>query len=239
MSSLEVTAIVAIVTLAACIQGAIGFGMALIAAPILVLIDPALVPGPLVASAFVLVLAVAIRDRSHVDFDTVRFSMAGNAFGAFSGAFVLTMLDPRGFGILFGLLVLLGVGLSAAGLHVRLRRRSALGAGLLGGFMSATSSIGGPPMALVYQHEGAERFRGTLATYFVFSTCVTVAALVLAGECGWRELKLAGLLAPGQLLGFALSVPLARVLKGASIRPLILGLSSLAAVVLLVRIAVG
>lgn len=239
MTSLEIAFVVGVVTVAACLQGSIGFGMALVAAPILVLVDPAFVPGPLVASAFVLVSCIAIRDRSHVDFETVRFSMVGNFAGAFSGAFVVAMLDPRGFGILFALLVLLGVGLSAVGLHVRVTRGSALGAGLLGGFMSSTASIGGPPMALVYQHHGAARFRGTLSAYFVFSTVVSVTALAIAGVFGWRELKLAGFLVPGQLLGFALSYPMSRVLSRWSIRPFILGLSALAAVALLARVAFG
>ena len=229
----------AIVTAAACIQGAIGFGMALIAAPILVFIEPALVPGPLVASAFVLVACVAIRDRSHVDFETVRFSMLGNAFGAVAGASVVAMLDPRGFGILFGVLVLFAVGLSTVGVHLALTRKSALAAGLVGGFMSATAAIGGPPMALVYQHAGAERFRGTLSVYFVFSTCITVSALVWAGAFGWDDLRYVAVLVPGQLLGFGLSYPMTRWLDGTSIRPFILGLSALAAVVLLVRVGLG
>lgn len=226
-------------TLAACLQGAIGFGMALVAAPILVLIEPDLVPGPLVASAFALVLLVSIRDRSHVDFTMVRYSMLGNGFGAFAGAAVVVALDPRGFGILFGVLVLLAVGMSAAGFHVRVTRGSALGAGLLGGFMSATSAIGGPPMALVYQHAAAASFRGTLSTYFVFSTCVSVTALASLGAFGWHELRLAGLLVPGQVLGFALSILVNRRLAGTSIRPFVLGLSALAAVAVLARVAWG
>jgi uncharacterized membrane protein YfcA len=230
---------VAIVTTAACIQGAIGFGMALIAAPLLVLIDPALVPGPLIASGFVLVALIAIRDRAHVDFSSVRFSMAGNVFGAAAGASVVAILDPRGFGILFGGLVLFAVALSAVGLKLRVARGTALGAGLVGGFMSATSSIGGPPMALVYQHEGPERFRATLSVYFVFSTCVSVAALTLVGAFGLDDLARAAVLVPGQLLGFSLSHFVARRLAGASIRPFILGLSALAAIVLLVRVVLG
>lgn len=226
-------------TVAACLQGAIGFGMALVAAPVLVLIEPELVPGPLVASALVLVASIAIRDRTHIDFHTVRFSMLGHPVGALAGASVVAVLDPRGFGILFGVLVLLAVVMSAAGLHVRLSRASALGAGLLGGFMGATSAIGGPPMALVYQHAGAERFRGTLSVYFVFSSIVTVAALTLVGAFGWKHLRLAGLLVPGQLLGFTLSTPVTRLLAGHSVQPYVLGLSAMAAVVVLARVAVG
>ena len=210
MSSLEIMLLVAVVTVAGCVQASIGFGMALIAAPILVLVDPRLVPGPLIASTFVLVSLVALRDRAHVDFGTVRFSMLGNAVGAFTGAAVVAMLAPNAYAVLFGLLVLLGVGLSAMGFRIAVSIGSALAAGLLGGFMSATTAIGGPPMALVYQHEGADRFRGTLSVYFVFSTVVSLASLAWFGHFGWPELRLAGILAPAQVLGFLLSFPMTR-----------------------------
>lgn len=236
LAPLELAAVFAVVTAAGCIQGALGFGMALIAAPILVLIEPALVPGPLIASSLVLVSLIALRDRAHADFGTVRFSMAGNVVGAFTGASVLALLDPQGFAVLFGLLVLLGVGLSVAGIQVAVTRGSALGAGLLGGFMSATSSIGGPPMALVYQHEDPARFRGTLSAYFIVSNILSLIALTWVGELGAEKLSLALYLIPGQIVGFLLSSFAARALGRASIRPFILGLSALAGAGVLARV---
>ena len=235
MSPAQVVLIVSVVTGAACLQGSIGFGMALVSAPILALIDPTLIPGPLIASGLVLVTLVAIRDHAHADFGTVRFSMIGQAAGAFAGASVLARLDPRGFGILFGGLVLLAVGISALGFHVRVTKTSALSAGLLGGFMGATSSIGGPPMALVYQHEPSARFRGTLSAYFIVSCVVSLTALAWVGRFGWHEVARAGLLVPGQVLGFLLSYPMTRVLSETSIRPFVLGLSALAATGVLAR----
>ena len=154
MSFPEVASIFAVVTLAACVQGCIGFGMALIAAPFLLLIDPALVPGPVMASGLVLVSLVAVRDRAHADFKTVRWALLGNVGGATLAAWLLTFLDAAGFSILFGVLVLFGVALSAWGAPVRVTRGSTLSAGMLGGFMGTTSSIGGPPLALVYQRSG-------------------------------------------------------------------------------------
>ena len=236
MSPLEMAAVVAVITVAGCVQASIGFGMALIAAPVLALIEPALIPGPLIASNLVLVSLMALRDRVHVDFRTTRFSMAGAVLGGLAGAGLVSALDPRGFALLFGLLVLLGVGLSAAGLRLVVNRGSAFGAGLLGGFMSATSAVGGPPMALVYQHEDPDRFRGTLATYFIVSCSISLAALTGFGAFDLHKLSLAAYLIPGQVLGFLLSFVVARFLARASIRPFILGLSTLAAVVVLSRV---
>lgn len=236
MSPLEIAAVVAVISLAGCVQASIGFGMALIAAPLLVLIEPALVPGPLIASNLVLVSLMALRDRVHVDFRTARFSMAGAVLGGFVGAGLVSALDPRGFALLFGVLVLLGVALSVAGFRLAVNRGSAFGAGVLGGFMSATSSVGGPPMALVYQHEDPGRFRGTLATYFIVSCSVSLVALTGFGAFDLQKLSLAAYLIPGQVLGFLLSFAVARFLVGASIRPFILGLSALAAGAVLLRV---
>jgi len=239
VSPLEIGLIAVVVAAAGCLQGAVGFGMALVAAPVLVLVDPRLVPGPLIASSLVLCGLIALRDRAHADLATVRFSMLGNVAGAFAGASVLALLDPRGFALLFGSLVLVGVGLSAVGLHVAVNRGTALGAGLLGGFMSATSSIGGPPMALVYQHAGADRFRGTLGVYFVVSNCVSLTALAWVGRFGAEEIGLALYLIPSQIAGFALSFPAKRLLGGSSIRPIILALSAVAALSVLGRVLLG
>ena len=236
MSFPEVVSIFAVVTLAACLQGCIGFGMALIAAPVLVLIEPALVPAPLMASGLVLVSLLAARDRAHADFHALRWAILGNVGGAAVAAWLLTLLDASGFSILFGLLVLIGVALSAWGARVRVTRSSTLAAGMLGGFMGTTTAIGGPPVALVYQHSGAQQFRGTLSAYFVVSSCVGLTALATVGRFGRAEMELALLLIPGQLLGFLLSSWLTRVLRGVSVRPFVLVLSAVAALLVLGRV---
>lgn len=237
MGAAEIAIVVSVITVGAAIQGAIGFGVALIAAPILVLVDPQLVPGPMMMSSFVLACLVAWRDRAHANLAIVRYAAPGNVVGAAIGAMLLARLDASGFALLFGVLVLLAVALSALGLRIPVRRRSAIGAGLLGGFMATTAAIGGPAMALVYQHEESNAFRGTLATYFVFSSVTGLAALFLVGKLGPAEAKLGLVLIPGQIAGFMLSSRLARRLEGHSIRPYILGLSSLAALAVLARAA--
>ena len=236
MSPVEIASVIAVLTVAAAVQGSIGFGMALIAAPILVLIEPRLVPGPLMGSTLLLVVLIAVRDHAHADFKTVRWALAGYVVGAGAGASLLVRLDPAGFSIVFALLVLLAVLLSVLGVRVRVRRRSAMAAGTLGGFMGTTTAIGGPPVALVYQHVEQDQFRGTLATYFIVSNSVGLTALWAVGRYGGEELVLSLILVPGQVFGFLLSNALARLIRDVSIRPFILGLSTLAALAVLVRV---
>ena len=235
MSPWEAIAVCSIVVVAACVQGAIGFGMALIAAPLLVLIEPRLVPGPLMASVLVLVLFVAFRDRRHADLRNVRWALLGYAAGAAVGVTVLVSLDVMGFQVLFGVLVLVGVALSALGLRVRVTAGSAVGAGLLGGFMGSTTAIGGPPVAMLYQHEDADRIRGTLSAYFVLTSCVGLTALATVGRFGTAELGLALYLLPGSLAGFAISGRVVPLLSRAGVRPILLGLSAVAGCAVLGR----
>ncbi len=52
-----------VVAVGAAVQGSLGLGYPLIAAPFLILIDPLLVPGPVLINALVLVVLITIRDR--------------------------------------------------------------------------------------------------------------------------------------------------------------------------------
>ncbi|MDJ0865837.1 MAG: sulfite exporter TauE/SafE family protein [Myxococcota bacterium] len=236
LSPLETALAFAVMLLAACVQGSVGFGMALIAAPVLALLDPRFVPGPVMLVGMCLTGMVLIRERRSIDLGGLRYALPGSFLGTAAGGALLGALSPRGFGLLFSGLVLLAVLLSAAGWHVRATPGKVLGAGLLGGFMGTTSSIGGPPMALVYQDASAARLRGTLAAYFICTNAMGLTTLAVIGRLGRPELERAGLLLPGLVLGFVTSLWTARWLDGASARPLVLGLSGLAALVLLARV---
>lgn len=51
------------VFLASCMQASIGFGMGMLAAPVVALVAPTLLPGMLIASATTVTLLVVIRER--------------------------------------------------------------------------------------------------------------------------------------------------------------------------------
>jgi uncharacterized protein len=217
--------VLVLVALGAALQGVAGFGMALIVAPPLMLIAPELIPGPLIAGGVVLTGAVAYRERASIDYSGIRFSLAGRAMGTGLAAVFLAHASPRSFDLAFGLLVVSGVALSISGLRVRLNPVTAGLAGLLSGLMGTISSVGGPPMALLYQHSGAAKLRATLAAYFVFGVVFSLVALHSVGRFGWLELKMALLLTPGMLGGFFLVKPLQSRLRESMIRPIILSLA--------------
>ena len=71
-------------------QGAAGFGLGLIAAPILLLLDPRWVPGPLMAAGIGLTVLVAYRERADIDMMGLRFAFVGRTVGTVAAALVLT-----------------------------------------------------------------------------------------------------------------------------------------------------
>ena len=74
LGSGELAIIACAVFCGACLQGSLGFGLGLLAAPVLVLVEPRLVPGPLVCMSLVMAILVAARERSSLDFGGIRWA---------------------------------------------------------------------------------------------------------------------------------------------------------------------
>lgn len=235
MSLLELGLTTVVVTIGATLQGTVGFGMGLFAVPLLILIDPRLVPGPLLGTSIVYVVLLAHRNRRGVQWGDLGWALAGRLVGVSIAAAVLALVSQEHITVVFGVLILFAVVLSASGLKVEPRAATLLGAGTLSGFMATTVSIGGPPMALLYQHKSGERLRGTLSGFFVVGILLSLTALHLVGRFGRQEVILAALLLPGTLLGFLLSRHTAKVFDRGYIRPAVLTVSSITAVVVLLR----
>lgn len=67
MSGVELVIIGVVIVLAACLQGAIGFGLGMLAAPAIALVDPSLLPGSIVLLAAGVTVLGVLRDRTAID----------------------------------------------------------------------------------------------------------------------------------------------------------------------------
>jgi uncharacterized membrane protein YfcA len=227
----------ALVAIGSCIQASVGFGLGLIAAPFLFLIHPPLVPGPLMASSVALTLLIAFREREAIDFVGLGFAFAGRIVGTLLAALVWIALPSENFDFVFAGLVLLGVALSLSSLRINPNPATASAAGALSGFMGTLASIGGPPMALLYQRASGPRIRGTLSGHFVIGALVSLTTLAAVGRYGRAEIILSIWLVPAILAGFAVSPWVRESVDRAGARPFVLGLSVLAALGILYRAA--
>jgi hypothetical protein len=223
------------VLVGALVQGSVGLGLGLIAAPVLAMMDASLVPGTLLLVTASLPLLTALRELADVDWRGLRWAIAGRLPGTVLGVYVVSRVPPRGLAILVAVVVL---GAVAASLS-RWEARPVPGALLAGGFVSGVSgtatSIGGPPMALLYQHATGPRLRSTLGLFFLIGTVVSIGALAVAGELERRDGSRALMLLPFMVAGFLASARLRHRLDRGWTRPAVLAVSAAAATALLVR----
>ncbi len=229
----------AAVVVGACVQGTLGFGLGLIGAPVLALLDPDLVPVPLLMLSLLLTVGVSFRERAMLDWRALKWAFLGRVPGSILGTAAIVWLPEQWMLVLFCVLILTGVVLSAAGWRVSPSGPVLFGAGAMSGFMGSLTSVGGPPMALVYQRHSGAQMRAALALFFTFGALLSLTLLGVAGEVHAADFRRALTLLPAMLLGFALSRWASRWLDRGYTRPAILTFSGLVAVGLLVVTLVG
>ena len=234
MSAAQYVIALGAVILGAVAQGSVGFGFGMLAAPILALVDEELVPGAVLLLGLVVALAIAWNERGALDWLGIRWALVGRLLGTLGGAYAVTRLDNDAMAIVLGSLVLLAVLTSLTGWHVRPTATTLVSAGMVSGVMGTLTSVGGPPMALVYQREQAAKLRSTLAGYFVVGASLALLALAVSGEIGERQLVDGFILLPGLLVGLTLSRLLAPYLDRGWTRVAVLALSAATAMALLI-----
>ena len=175
-------AIFAAVVIAAFIQGASGIGFAMITAPVLALLAPELLPGCLLVLMLPLNAVVAWQERAAIDRLGARWITCGRVFGAFGGAGVLLLLSTRTLAVAVGLTTLLATVISVCAPAFKPGSRAFAAAGFATGITETTTGIGGPPLALVYQHERPATLRSTIALCFLIGEVVSIALLAITGR---------------------------------------------------------
>ncbi len=223
-----------IVLIGSALQASIGVGLGLLAAPTLVAMDPGFIPGALTVAVVPLTVGMTIRELDHVD-RSILGAAIGRFVGVVVGAWVVATTGQRGVAIVVGLSVLFAVVASAAGLRFAPSRRNLLIAGTTAGFTGTAAGVGGPPMALTYQHSDPRILRSTLAAFNTIGSAFTIPSLAIAGVIGRRELQLALLLVPAVVLGLWSGRYTIARLHPDRVRPFVLVACAGSAVVLLAR----
>ena len=235
MSPLEIAVAAVVIAIGAAVQGGVGFGMNLLAAPLLALIDTELVPGPAIAAAVTLTILVAIRERTSIDRRGVAYALVGRVPGTVAGAALIASIPERGVAITVGVGVLVAAALNIGRPRIRPTPPTLLVAGAVSGFASTVSSIGGPPMAVVYANEAGPVIRGSLSMIFVVGGAMSLIGLAAVGNFGSEEAaRSLVLLIPGTL-GFLASKRLAAHLDAGRTRAAVLTVSIAGAVAVIVK----
>ncbi len=230
---------IGIVTIGAAIQGSLGFGLGLVAAPVLALIDDELIPGPLLLVGLAVTTSVFIRERGSVDWSGMKWALVGRVLGTVFGGVIVVVMSKDFLIVTMSLMLIAGVIMSSVGWKVTPSPLTLVTAGTLSGIMGTLTSVGGPPIALVYQRETAQKLRSTLAGFFLFGASLSLVSLVIGGEMGSHEFRLGVVLLPGFLIGLMASRWAAKFLDNGYSRPAVLIFSAVSSLVLLVQVIVS
>lgn len=235
MSVTGYAVIAAAILFASCLQASIGFGIGMLAAPVVAIVNPSLIPGTLIMLAALVTLMVTVREREDIDLRGTGWALVGRVPGTIAGALLLTVLPERGMSIALAAVVLLGVVLTSVGWVPAARRRNVIVAGATSGLLGTATSIGGPPMALVWQRSTGARLRGTMSGFFLIGSLMSLAALALTGAVDRHTLLVFATLVPASVAGYALSRYVNRLLDRDRQRWVAIAVSAVGATVLIVR----
>ncbi|SDP97704.1 sulfite exporter TauE/SafE family protein [Lentzea jiangxiensis] len=217
------------------LQGLIGFGLALVAVPLLALLDPALVPVPVLVVACAHAVMSLAREFRHVDWRGVGWAMLGRLPGTAVGIWIVDSLDPGSFGVVVGGAVLACVLLSVTSWRPRPTPPSLVTAGVASGSFGTATSIGGPMVALLYQDQSGPQVRATLGAFFVLGSGASIIGLSATGNVTAHAVWSGVLLIPFLVAGFLLSGPLRGKVDARGVRTPTLVVAGASAVVLIVR----
>jgi len=231
----EILTVVLTVLFGATLQGSVGFGMGLLASPILILIDPRFVPGPILLSTTVLTVLLVYRERTAIDFHGIQWAMVGRLFGTVLASAILLVVSADQLVLLIGVFILSAVGMSLSGFRFDPIRPVLVVAGMLSGLLGTVASVGGPPMALVYQHAAGARIRSTMSGFFLLGTILSLGALWYVGRFDAYEIQLTLVMLPSVLTGFVLSKWTAVYVDRGYVRPAVLSVAAGAGLLVIIR----
>lgn len=221
------------VLVAGFVQGTTGIGFALIFAPVAGLIHPALLPLALLVLMVPLNAFVVWRERSAVDWHGFRWIAVARVAATPLGLLVLTAVPKTRLGLLIGGATVLAAAVSLITPDFHPSRGAFLGAGVATGISETATGVGGPPLALIYQHAPAPRMRSTVAASFLLGEVVSIALLLARGVGGRAEALEALWLLPALLVGMALSSRVHHRVDSSRLRFLVLVFALVSGVVLM------
>ncbi len=188
-----------------------GFGYALLATPMLILVMPPREVVPLVLlSSVVLLMLLAVESHREMDGRKISRWVLGALPGMFVGGYVLATVSDGTMKSVIGVITLC----AAALLSLRPGRPwqrewpGALGAGLFSGVLVGASGMSGPPVILfgLKQNWNHRVLRASLIGYFSIIHALAVLVLGRIGVGGTENLFQLLSVLPGVIVGFILGM---------------------------------
>ena len=228
-------ALALVAALGAFVQSVVGLGMGLLAAPVVGLLAPSLVPAlPLWLALLISGLMLA-GERAHIDWRALAWALPARVPGTVVGAWLVTRFTEEQIEIALALMTLVAVVVAARATHVPVTPFTLVAAGLTAGVTGTATSIGGPSIALLFQREAPAVMRATLSVFFFGGVILSLTGLAVSGSLGQQSWQVALVLAPGVVVGMLVGRAVRDRVPRDAFRAGVLVVCTASAVALLVR----
>lgn len=221
---------------ASIVQLAAGVGVALVGAPLLLAIEPRLMPVAFSAAVMVLLFGQWRANAGAVPSGLLAPAVAGIVVGTGIGMALAatwpSLASRRGCGVV----ILVAAALTLLAPRITPRAPVLASVGLVSGVMGGLAAVHGPLIGLAVSQLPAGAARGFLGLFWLIAQGTILVLAVPAGRADWNTPLLALSLLPGVALGAALSGPARRWLTGPRLRA---GIVTLAAVAGSLLVAAG
>jgi hypothetical protein len=235
---LELVIVGAAVFCGAIIQGNLGFGTTITAFAVIVLVEPELLPQSLMIASTPMIATLLVRHFRGGKIADVATVLVGRVPGIALAIYLLRTVDHTYIVMGGAFLVLAVVVSSAKGATIRRTRATLLIGGVASGLGGTALSIGGPPVALLYQREQGPALRSTMSWLAATGVPVAALGLALSGEFSATDLRTGLALVPFTMAGTIVAPKLTPWFDG-RLRPIVLTVCGAGALVALLRLLVG
>ena len=212
-----------------------GLGLGLVAAPAVALLAPSLIPALLLWLGAAHLRRDAAGERAHVDWRALAWTLPARVPGTASARGWSPLVSDAAISVTIGVIVLLASRSRCVPRTSRSHRTTLLTAGFISGISGTATSIGGPPLAVLYQHQPPEVVRSTLAVYFFVGVLLSLIGLGLTGGLPASAAHIALVLFAAVLGGMLLGALLRDRIPREQFRLVVLVLCAVSALALLAR----
>lgn len=222
-----------IVAVAAFVQAASGIGFAMVAVPLLALIDLDYVPGASLFAMLGLSLMMVYRGWRDIEGEGLAALLPGLGVGTVIGAFFVGSLPASAMGLIFGCIVLIGLMIGQLGIVIQRSNASSAFSGVIAGLMGTVAGIHGPALVVIHQNTAPKNARATIAMIFIIASILSLFSLHLSGLFGQLDILVGLTLWPGVLVGYALALSFGHHISDKLARSTMLSLAALSALLLI------
>jgi hypothetical protein len=225
LPDIELITLVLITLCAAVVNGALGYGFSSITVPIALLfytnrvLNPALVLVEVVLNGYVLLMS---RKSVPVVWRRVLPIFVGLAPGIVAGSYVLSSVNPAWLKLFVFAVLLPLILLQAAGVRRPVHSERVVGVpfGAGVGILYSTTTISGPPLALMFNNQGLvkQEFRAALGLIRVAESTLTAVAYYFLGLYTTTSAELLPWIVPSVLVGIPIGAVLIKKVDAETFR---------------------